>query len=298
MLVMASGLMLGVLLQDAPAPGKTAVPITLDFILTSPDGDAPADLTPADVTLKVGGKVRPLVGLELRPATTPHQIVLIVDEPTLHALEKIARDAIHKMLDTLRPGDRITYVSTRVTRGGLEPGREAAAKKADAMVTGPGVLHTCLLDMMTNIETFAKWLPRGRMSVLAVLTRGHPEAPTLDRDAAVGCTPHIEDTRKTEEVISAAQINVHLFTVHETNRSWGLDTLANNIGGASGLLTWADSNGLERALNERRRLYRITVAADPEAPERPQRVDLRVHRKNVKVRTSPTLVINRSGESR
>jgi hypothetical protein len=279
------------LLQGTPAPATAPAPITLDFVLTADDGDAPDDLTPADVTLKVGGKVRPLLSLEFLPATTPHQIVLIVDEPTLYTLEKVAKDAIHKLLDTLRPGDRITYVSTRDGRSILEPGKQVAARKTDAMVTGPGVLHTCISDLMTNIETFAKKMPRGRMGFLAVLSRGHPDGPTLDRDEVGGCTPHRDDTRQTEEVISAAQINLHLFTVDERTRSWGLDTLAGNIGGRTGLLTFANTNALERALNEKRRHYRATLAADPTAPERPQRVELKVNRKNVKVRTSPTLVV-------
>ena len=288
MFLTVTSLLLSALLQ-APSQDKAAIPLTLDFILTTSEGDAPGDLTPADVTLKVGGKVRPVLNLELLPATTPHQIVLIVDEPTLYNLEKPAKDAIHKLLATLRPGDRVTYVSTR--GGRVEPGKEAAAKAADAMVTGPGVLYSCLGDLMTTIETFAKRMPKGRMGFLAVIARGHPEGPTLDRNVAGGCTPHRDATRETEEVIAASQVNLHLFTVSETNSSWGLDTLAGNLGGRTGLITYNNSNALERALNEKRRHYRATIAADPTAPERPQRVELKVNAKNVKVRTSATLVI-------
>jgi hypothetical protein len=289
MFLTVTSVVLSALLQ-APPQDKAALPLTLDFILTTSDGDAPGDLTPADVTLKVGGKVRPILNLELLPATTPHQIVLIVDEPTLYNLEKPAKDAIHKLLATVRPGDRVTYMSTR--GGRAEPGKDAAAKAADAMVTGPGVLYSCLDDLMTMIERAAKTMPKGRMGFLAVIARGHPDGPTLDRDAAGGCTPHRDATRKTEEVIAASQVNLQLFTVSETNSSWGLDTLASNIGGRTGLITFANTNALERALNENRRHYRATIAADPSAPERPQRVDLKVAKKNVKVRTSATLVIN------
>ncbi|HJR60288.1 MAG TPA: hypothetical protein VJ813_12835 [Vicinamibacterales bacterium] len=274
--------------QESPA-------ITLDFLVTSPDADAPADLTAADVVLKVGGKVRPLTSLELvAPADGRRNILLLVDEATLFALEPVVKEAVSKLVASLLPGDRIAYVSTR--RGRVTPltlKHEAATASLEAMVTGPGILHTCLSDMLTSIRTLARTLPRGRATTLAVISRGSPYDPTFGTDSGAGCTPRKDVMREVEEVISAAQINLHLLTADHASRSWGLDTLAGNIGGLPGLLTWANATALERAVASTSRYYRATFAADPTAPPRPQRVDLRVNRPKVKIRTSPTIEIFR-----
>ena len=97
--------------------------------------------------------------------------------------------------------------------------------------------------------------------------------------------------RSVAEMISAAQINVHLMTVSEASRSWGLDTVAGNTGSLTGLVSWANTGTLARAAGTPDSYYRATFAADDTAPSRPQRVDLRVHRAKVSVRTSATLRI-------
>jgi hypothetical protein len=284
------------LLLIALAQAPADVPaVTLDFVLTSSKGEAPADLTPAEVTVKVGGKVRPLLSLEsIDTRAAGRDIILIVEEPTLYALEKVAIDAIHKAVDSLQPRDRITYASTRGGKATVEPGSDITKKKASAMVTGPGALYTCLSDLLVNIETFTKRLPRGRTSFLAVIARGHPEGAAARPEQEGGCTPRRDALRQTGKLVSAAQINLHLFTVDHTSRSWGLDTVAANTGGGASLLTWSNSDGIVRALMASRRVYRATFAADPSAAEVPQRVEFKVSRPDVKVQTSPTLEIHPS----
>ena len=216
-------LLAAMLRPGADAAAQTAAdprPVTLDLLVTSAAGDVPTDLTAADVVLKVGGKVRPLLSLErVAPPTAGRNVLLLVDEPSLFALEPVVRDAISKMLTSLTPSDRVAYVSTRRS-------------------------------------------------------------------------PRKEHLRDVAEVISAAQINLHLLTVDHVSRSWGLDTLAANTGGSGGLLTWADASGLERAVTASSGFYRATFAADAKAPERPQRVDLCVNRPKMKVQTSPTVVMS------
>jgi hypothetical protein len=267
--------------------------VTLDFVLTSSKGEAPADLTPADVTVKVGGKARPLLSLEsIDTRVAGRDIILIVEEPTLYGLEKVAIDAIHKAVDSLQPRDRVTYVSTRGGKANVEPGADVTKKKASAMETGPGELFSCLSDLLTNIETFTKRLPRGRTSFLAVIARGHPEGTAARPEDEAGCTPRRDALRQTGKLVSAAQINLHLFTVDHTSRSWGLDTVAANTGGGASLLTWSNSDGIVRALMAARRVYRATIAAAPSAGEAPQRVEVKVNRRDVKVHTSPTLELH------
>src|SRR5918994_1488392 len=107
-------------LAQAPADSPSVI---LDFVLTSSKGEAPADLTPGDVTVKIGGKARPLLSLQsIDTAATGRDIILVVEESTLHGLEKVAIDAIHKAVDSLQPRDRITYASTRGGIATVEPG--------------------------------------------------------------------------------------------------------------------------------------------------------------------------------
>ena len=71
----------------------------------------------------------------------------------------------------------------------------------------------------------------------------------------------------------------------------GLDTLASNTGSLTGLVSWAKTGTLARAVGTPASYYRATFAADDTAPSRPHRVDLRVHRSKVSIRTSPTIQI-------
>ena len=80
-------------------------------------------------------------------------------------------------------------------------------------------------------------------------------------------------------------------TVSETTRSWGLDSLASNTGSLTGLVSWANTGTVARAVGTPASYYRATFATDDKAPARPQRVDLRVRRSKVDVRTSPTIQI-------
>jgi hypothetical protein len=104
--------------------------------------------------------------------------------------------------------------------------------------------------------------------------------------------------RPVAERISAAQSNVHLVTVGETSRSPGPDTLASNTGSLTGLVSWANTGRLASAVAAPASYYRVTFAADDKAPSRPQRIDLRVHRSKVNVRTSPTIQIREAAAPR
>lgn len=282
-------LTLSSLFQDASS-------VTLDFLVTGRDGAAITDLSPADVELKVGGKVRPILSLDLiAPQDGGRTILLIVDEATLYRLEPVVKEGVTRLLASLQPGDTITYLSTRRSRTNLTPGKAFAASSVESMVAGPGELYTCLADMLTNIESFAKRLPAGRGSTLAVIARGHPEGAASGSEGdAAPCTPRRDQMRQAAELLAARQINLLLFTASDTSRSEGFDTLASNTGGSSHLLTWADTGTLERAIASTRTFYRATIAADRAAPERPQRVQLRVKRPRVKITTVSALALRPS----
>ena len=289
---MLTALILGALLLLQSAVPAAPAEITLDFMATGQDGHAVTNLSTADIMLKVGGKQRPVRSLDLViPAETGRTILLLADEATLHAMEPVAKEAIAKLVASLKPKDRIGYFNAR--SGRLSPPsteHESVTRAADAMVTGPGVLQTCLSDMLRIVEDLARSLPRGRSSTLVVLSRGSDYDPTFGTSEAAGCTPRSEAMRPVAETISAAQINVHLVTVGETS-SWGLLTLASNTGSLTGLASWANTDTLARAVGTPASYYRATFPADDTAPSRPQRVDLRGHRSKVNIRTSPTIQI-------
>lgn len=284
-----------------PAQGTQAsdspTGITIDFLAVGRDGQFVSDLTAPDVALKIDGKIRPLQQLELVSTDQAgRNILLLVDEATLFGLEKVVRDAITRLLTTLNPADRIAYVSTRRGRISTLTTNHATATDAVAgMVAGPGVLWTCLSDMVNSLGSLARTLPKGRATSLIVLSRGSPYDPQFGTESGgSGCSPRTTRLRELNEFMSAAQINVHLLTVDHTNRSWGLDTLARNINAQTGLLTWSDAGALERAVASAAKFYRATFAVDAKANDRPQRVELRVNRQNVSVRTSPNIRIDKA----
>ena len=286
------------LLQSGAAAAQSGEPppgITIDFFATAENGQMVPDLTALDVALKIDGKVRPLQSLDLvSTEQSGRNILLLVDEATLFGLEQVARDAIARLLASLHRADRLAYVSTRRGRiSTLTTNHQTTTDAVQSMVAGPGVLWTCISDMINSIGTLTRTLPKGRATSIVVLSRGSPYDPAFGTESGGGgCSPRTTVLRQLNDVVSAAQINIHLLTVDHTNRSWGLDTLARNIGADTGLLTWADDRALERAITGAAQFYRGTFAVDPKANDRPQRVELRVNRRNVKVRTSPTIRIN------
>ncbi|HVL67326.1 MAG TPA: hypothetical protein VM364_08690 [Vicinamibacterales bacterium] len=288
-------LLLLVTLSTGPAAAQPAAPgVSLEFLVADREGRTPADLTPADVELKVGGKERPIVSLEhVEPPDGGRRILLLVDEPTLYSFEPIVKEAAGRLFASLLPADRVSFISTRRRAATVTRGPDAITQALGAMTTGPGVLYTCLADTLRNVEALAQTLPPGRASTLVVIGRGHPEgAATGSEGDAAPCTPRRDDMRRAAEVIGGTQINLVFLTVSETERSWGFDTLAANLGGTSHLLTWADNTGLERAIRGTRSFYRAAFVADPKGPARPQRVELRVKRPGVKV-SAPLVIATR-----
>lgn len=281
---------LGVAVNLTAAQGATS---TIDFVAVDAGGKPVTDLTSAELELKIGGKVRPLLNLEhMAQPDGGRQILLLLDEATVYNLEPVVRDGIKSMLASLLPGDEVTLISTRQRSAPVVSGAEAIARAVESLNAGPGTLYSCLSDTLRNIETMAMRLPRGRASTLVVLGRGNPEGAANGPEGdAAPCTPRREAMRKASEKLGNQQINVVLLTVHETNRSWGYDTVAANIGATSGLLTWADTGAIARALAETRSFYRASFAADLPVSDRPQRVDLRTTRRDVRVRTSSVLTL-------
>jgi hypothetical protein len=290
-LVLAGGLSIAILVPGAAAQGTDRPPLTLDFLAATADGKTPPDLTADDLTLKIDGRVRPMYSLELiAPPDGGRDVVLIVDEATLFGLEPVVKAAVAKLLESLLPGDRVAYVSTR--RKGvtpMSPDHAIATRGLDAMVTGPGVLYTCLSDMLINIGNLAAAVRPGRSTTIAVISRGHPGGASYGGDGeSSGCVPKREALRQLEDIVSHAQINLHLLTAGDMNRSWGLDTIARNTGGEVALLTWSDAGALDRAVQTTLQYYRATFEPAGRDTGRAQRLELRTRVPGLTLKTSPS----------
>jgi hypothetical protein len=275
---------------QSAAPPNAA---TLDFVVTGPSS-RPNTLSPGGISLKIDGRQQTIHSVEtIAPtAQTPRYILLMIDEATLYALEPIVKDAVAKLLASLKPSDLVASASTRraAARTDMSAQRDRVTAAVNAMVTGPGTLYTCQRDLTKVIAKSAAGLPRGRSTSLVVISRGHPDGAAEGSESdADPCTPRRQDLRELEEAIAVAQLNLHLFTVSDTQRSWGFDTIAGNAGGTSGLLTWSDHEGLTRAIQSTETYYRVTF--DWNAPsDRAQRVDLRANDRRLKLRTSSVML--------
>lgn len=293
----------------AQAPNPEAA-LLLDFLVAGPDGTTPRHLTPSDVVLRIGGRQQTVRSLELvsppDPTASPvtiageappgmsRNIVLVVDEATLHGLEPIVKDAVDQLLASLAPRDRAAFVSTRGRgrRTNLTPSHETVASFAGSLITGPGVLWTCQRELMDFVQSLAASVPPGRSTTIAVLSRGNPRGAAFGGDAESGpCAPRRNELRDLEEALALAQINLHLLTVDAETRSWGFDTIARNVHATTALLTWADTGALRRAIASTSHYYRAMFVPDRRGTDRPQRVDLRVNLPGYKVVTSPMIRI-------
>ena len=176
MVVLPLGIVAAIAITRGVAGVQPESAATLDVIVVGRDGKAPASMTPADFTLKVGGRVQQIRSIEkVTPSDDKGRyVLLIIDEATLQTLEPIVKDAIARLLKSLSPKDQVEYFSTRQngTHTEATTKRETITAAAEKMVTGPGVLWVCQRDLMELIASFARDLSRGRATSIAVLSRG------------------------------------------------------------------------------------------------------------------------------
>lgn len=118
--------------QPTP-PERGAALLAIDFAAVSPEGQPIADLQPADVTIRVGGKRRTLRSLQLISVATPddtaggslpppfgtnaesergRSLVLIIDDDSFRAgRESLLREALDDLLSRISPRDQLSLVT-------------------------------------------------------------------------------------------------------------------------------------------------------------------------------------------
>ncbi len=246
-------LLTGAAVPAGPAPQATGgAPAFVDFRVVAGDGEPVADLKPADVTLRVGGRVRSLKSLEfVRVGTekgagaaasklpppfatnavvasgggTRREVLIVVDELSVApGKEPPIREALHQMLAAFTPADRVGVISTR--QGGptlsfTEAHQEAIGALAKfsgyapALLTESDFACNAVLVLNTLKSAFGQFSP-GSAPTLVFVSAG-VAGPRSDKMATIGRQSELCPLRTNhfeETGIAAVESRANIYVVH------------------------------------------------------------------------------------
>jgi VWFA-related protein len=235
---------------EAQAAGGAAV--LIDFRAVAEDGQPVADLTPADVTLRIGGRPRPIKSLDFvrvsgegsAPVATARlpppfrtnaessaapgtrrEVLIVLDELSISPGKEVAiRESLNKLLSALTPADRVGLLSTR--QGGTshaftqkhEDVRGALGRlagHAPARLTDSDFACNAMLSLGTLRSAFGEFSPESAPTLVYVSAA--LAGPASDRMANVGTESELCPLRTNhfEEVGVAAQAShAAMYVVH------------------------------------------------------------------------------------
>jgi len=338
LLIAALGLVTSVVLAPSPAlraqaPGE---PVSLDFVALGSDGRPVLDLSAAQVTLKVDGKERKIQALRLvksgdgpaagpAPSTDPapapfatntgtgsddgRSILIVVDEDSLRpGIERPVRDALTQLIASLAPSDRIGLVT--VPRGTVHVDPSTAhGRVRDALATVSGRMTA------TSDNSQRPCRARDTLDALRGVLGGLGGSPTIVlmfSSEMVGpsggggssgnnaCELQTNDFQKVGVAASEARAQFYIVQpdTAATSNLEGLQNLAGVTGGQYQRLA-TDANPLARIALETSARYVATFVPEPsERNGQSHRVELKVAREGVSVRTRAETTIARSGAAR
>jgi len=336
--VLATPLLAGAILigSGASAPGaqtpafKSGVGlVTLDFLALGRDGRPIADLKPEEISLKIGGRTRPLSAVNLidvtaRAAAAPsplpppfgtnvqtqesRAIILVVDDDSFRVgTERALREAADTFLDSLAPGDRIALVTMPYggTRVSLTTEQEEVRKSLAGVIGQAPPRETpddmaCrtrrTLDSLRGLfDGFAGSPSPITVAFVSASMVGPNEQVVRSEQRVATCALLPETWNQVGAAASAAGVRLYIIEpVGLANQVIGLEHLAGVTGGVRLHLGGADENAFTRILKETSSFYR--VAFEPEPSQRngnAHRVELRVARPDVAIRVRPTIRIDR-----
>ena len=337
--VLATPLLAGAILigSGASAPGaqtpafKSGVGlVTLDFLALGRDGRPIADLKPEEISLKIGGRTRPLSAVNLidvtaRAAAAPsplpppfgtnvqtqesRAIILVVDDDSFRVgTERALREAADTFLDSLAPGDRIALVTMPYggTRVSLTTEQEEVRKSLAGVIGQAPPRETpddmaCrtrrTLDSLRGLfDGFAGSPSPITVAFVSASMVGPNEQVVRSEQRVATCALLPENWNQVGAAASAAGVRLYIIEpVGLANQVVGLEHLAGVTGGVRLHLGGADENAFTRILKETSSFYRL--AFEPEPSQRngnAHRVELRVARPDVAIRVRPTIRIDRS----
>jgi hypothetical protein len=301
-------------------PAQRPETITIDFLARDDDGKPVLGLTPADISLKIGGREISIRDLQLieasgdastrqpspQPSALPapfgettaasgtpapaRNVLLLIDEGTLFGLEKIVNVAVKELLGSLTPRDRVGLVTTRP--GGasvpLTTNHQAVMTAVEGLTLGRGNSFLCVGALLGQVSGIAQTLPSGRATTLALVSRGSGTGNPVFQgggglSGAGNCQFRREHLPPVEAAVAAAQINYHVFHVGGAGNSPSLDNFAGSTGAESSVLSWSDASALARAVQSASTFYRATIDTPPPGRGDHQRTELRSTRPGVKL---------------
>jgi hypothetical protein len=330
----ASGLGEGAGVAQSPPLESGISLVSLDFLAIGRDGQPVPDLKAEEVSLKLGGRARPLTAINLVDVVGPtgsaqpsavsplpppfgtnvqsHEaraFVLVVDDDSFRVgTERALREAADTFLDKLAPTDRIALVTMPYggTRVSLTTEQEAV-RASLASIVGQAPTNESPDDMACRSRRTVDSL-RGLFEGFI----GSPIAVTVAFFSASMVGPNEQAIRSERSVAAcallpenfrqagaaAADAGVRLYIIEPVgiaNQIAGLDHLAGVTGGVRLALGGVEDNAFTRLLRETSAFYR--VAFEPEASQRNgsvQRIELKVSRPDVTIRVRPTLRVDRA----
>lgn len=307
--------------------------LAIDFVAAGPDGAPAGNLAAGEVTVRLGGKVRPIVafdyvradGSRLGPTDTaapygdnaewlaPRSIILMVDEDTIRPGRTITvRDAVQQLLAGLAPSDRVALVTvpfgglavdlttdhTRVMQavGNLTSKSLRSETATDALcrtLTTLGAMTDTLLRLSVVEDPVTVIFFSSSQAGPQTIIRMTGAAP-------VGGPCDLRTSTFTDLGIAAARARARFYVVHSDldQRGSGLDGLEHITGVTGGpLLHLATGDGrpaVARILRESSGHYVARVAREPsDAIGEDLGVSVSTSRPGVTVWRAPRFIVTR-----
>ena len=304
---------------------QTGGDVTVDFMAVAADGRPVADLKPADVSLKVGGKNRTIKSLQLvrfegtgaggvsaglpAPFATnegsgaPSRSIIIVieDESLRPGAEREVRADVSKFLDGLAPSDRVALATAPrdVARVGFGAGL-ARVREALGQITGrmPASMsdsdrlcrtRDTLLSLRNQLGSLA-----GAESPTTLIVFSSAMSVPGSQGACEVTTQHYQQLGP-----AAAAARAHVYVVQQdstvSQRNEGLENLAGVTSAGAVLRIAGSTSPLARVATETAAYYVATVEADSsDRAGQSQRLEVKVNRDGVTTRSRSEVLIVRA----
>ena len=322
-------------LAIAPAVHAQQTAAHVQFRVVDADGAPVADLTAADVTLKIDGHPRPIRSLVLRQADATsggvtsklpppyasntaggagRAIVLLIDEDSMApGREAPFKAALHQFLTELPPGDSVGVLSTQ-SRINVAPGTDrAVTHQAIDRITGQGnpnesdIDATCRTVMLLKAVTGIVATPSNTPLVLAVFSGGiTPVSADAFRigTASGTCEIRREDLQNLSRAAAVTPLAAYVMHLTEgdvartTAQTAGLESLAGALGGSFIRVSTDATAALARVLRETSTFYDAQFDADAaDRDGQSHRVELRTTRDHVHLQAPTAIALSRRAQA-
>jgi hypothetical protein len=300
--------------SHAQAPARADV--SVNFQALTRDGAPIPDLKAEELTLRVAGRQRPIKSLTLvragasgggggetaKPSSGPSPystntggggassgrgFLILVDTESLRpSVERVLRDSIGKLTDTLSPGDRIGLVTVPRPTLNIPPTTNHAQFKtslAQLSAAGSQSADICrtrdVLDQLRN--QLAALNPSAPTTVVLMSARLSASGNSS------GCEVTTSEFQRIQNVMDAARARLYVVMAQETvaERNEGLETLAGvTLAGGVIRLAAGSDDPLARIARETSSYYTLTFEADASAkPGQLGRMELRTTREGATI---------------